>query len=34
MLPIAATQLLIALLLVALWLRWHRYCKAKALREK
>lgn len=34
MLPIAATQLLIALLLVAFWLRWHHHCKAKALREK
>lgn len=34
MLPTAATQLLIVLLLVALWLQWHRYCKKQTLRER
>jgi hypothetical protein len=34
MLPTAATQLLVAVLLVALWYRWYRHCKARALRER
>lgn len=34
MLPTAVTQLLIALLLVALWLRWYRHCITRAQRER